>query len=56
MSDVPPATTEMAAPTATLTAPGMKWYVLRVASNKEEQVRNALERKVKIEALESRVG
>lgn len=57
MSDVPPATTtETAAPTATLAAPGMKWYVLRVASNKEEQVRNALERKVKIEALESRVG
>jgi transcriptional antiterminator NusG len=34
----------------------MKWYVLRVASNKEEQVRNALERKVKIEGLEHRVG
>lgn len=39
-----------------LAAPGMKWYVLRVASNKEEQVRNALERKVKIEGLEHRVG
>lgn len=38
------------------TAPGMKWYVLRVASNKEEQVRNALLRKVKIEGLEERVG
>jgi len=41
---------------AALTAPGMKWYVLRVASNKEDQVRDALERKVKIEALEHHVG
>jgi len=32
------------------------WYVLRVASNKEEQVREALERKVKIEGLESKIG
>jgi transcriptional antiterminator NusG len=38
------------------TAPGMGWYVLRVASNKEEQVRDALERKVKIEGLEDRIG
>ncbi|HOA73549.1 MAG TPA: transcription termination/antitermination protein NusG [Phycisphaerae bacterium] len=38
------------------TRPGMKWYVLRVASNKEEQVREALERKVRIENLEHRVG
>ncbi|MFB3893928.1 MAG: transcription termination/antitermination protein NusG [Phycisphaerae bacterium] len=33
-----------------------QWYVLRVASNKEEQVREALERKVKIEALNDRIG
>ncbi len=39
-----------------MTAAGMKWYVLRVASNKEGQVRAALERKVKIEGLEGRVG
>ncbi len=38
------------------TAPGMGWYVLRVASNKEGQVRSTLERKVKIEGLEDRVG
>ena len=38
------------------TRPGMEWYVLRVASNKEEQVRDALERKITIEALEARVG
>jgi transcriptional antiterminator NusG len=35
---------------------GMNWYVLRVASNKEGQVRGALDRKVKIEQLEDRVG
>ncbi len=33
-----------------------QWYVLRVASNKEEMVRDALERKVKIEGLEDRIG
>jgi len=33
-----------------------QWYVLRVASNKEDSVREALERKVKIEALEERIG
>jgi transcriptional antiterminator NusG len=33
-----------------------QWYVLRVASNKEEQVRDALDRKVKIEALQDRIG
>ena len=32
------------------------WYVLRVASNREEQVRDALDRKVKIEGLEDRIG
>jgi transcriptional antiterminator NusG len=35
---------------------GKQWYVLRVASNKEEQVREALERKVKIEGLEGKIG
>ncbi len=34
---------------------GMDWYVLRVASNKEEQVRTTLERKVKIEDLEHQI-
>jgi len=38
------------------TREGMRWYVLKVASNKENQVREALERKVKIEGLESRIG
>ena len=35
---------------------GKQWYVLRVASNKEEQVREALDRKVKIEGLEEEIG
>ncbi len=39
-----------------LCAPGMQWYVLRVASNKEESVRDTLLRKVKIEALEPRIS
>lgn len=39
-----------------VTTPGMQWYVLRVASNKEERVRDALLRKVAIEALEAVVG
>lgn len=38
------------------TRPGMRWYVLRVASNKEDQVCEALTRKVKIEGLEERIG
>ncbi|MDD4890448.1 MAG: transcription termination/antitermination protein NusG [Phycisphaerae bacterium] len=33
-----------------------QWYVLRVASNKEDRVREALERKVKIEGLGEVVG
>ena len=33
-----------------------QWYVLRVASNKEDQVRETLVRKVKIEGLEERIG
>ncbi len=34
----------------------MQWYVLRVASNKEQQVRDALERKVTVEALNDVIG
>ena len=33
-----------------------QWYVLRVASNKEDQVRDALVRKVKIEGLDDQIG
>jgi len=34
----------------------MNWYVLRVASNREDQVCEALTRKVKIEHLDDRIG
>lgn len=34
----------------------MQWYVLRVASNREDQVAEALSRKVKIEHLDDRIG
>ena len=34
----------------------MQWYVLRVQSNKEIQVKDALERKVQLEGLEGIVG
>ena len=56
-----PAPAKPAAVTATATGQeptraGMKWYVLRVASNKEEQVRESLERKVRIEGLGDRIG
>ncbi len=34
----------------------MQFFVLRVASNKEDRVREALQRKVKIEGLEEHVG
>jgi len=49
-------TSSEAVSSGAVTVPGMKWYVLRVASNKEEQVREALQRKIKIEGLEERIG
>lgn len=39
-----------------VTNAGMSWYVLRVASNKEEKVRDTLMRKVSIEDLGERIG
>ncbi len=56
MSDIEPSSVAAPAPVAPVSALPMKWYVLRVASNKEDQVCQALQRKVKIEALEDRVG
>jgi transcriptional antiterminator NusG len=38
------------------TQEGMNWFVLRVASNKEDFVRNALEKKVEIEGVQHLVG
>ena len=48
---------DVAPPPARTTAPvSMQWYVLRVASNREDQVAEALSRKVKIEHLDDRIG
>ncbi|HSW45379.1 MAG TPA: transcription termination/antitermination protein NusG [Phycisphaerae bacterium] len=52
----PPASGKPEAKGVEPTRPGMKWYVLRVASNKEDQVCEALDRKVKVETLQHRVG
>jgi transcriptional antiterminator NusG len=38
------------------TQEGMNWFVLRVASNKEDFVRNALEKKVQIEGVQGLIG
>ena len=38
------------------TQEGMNWFVLRVASNKEDFVRNALEKKVQIEGVQQFIG
>ena len=38
------------------TREGMNWFVLRVASNKEDYVKTALDRKVEIEAMQHLVG
>jgi len=37
-------------------ANGMQWFVLKVASNREDAVRDALERKIKIEGLNDIIG
>ncbi len=50
------AESDAATPDPLATAPGMMWYVLRVASNKEDKVRTTLERKIKIEGLDERIG
>ncbi|RMD63940.1 MAG: hypothetical protein D6824_04625, partial [Planctomycetota bacterium] len=39
-----------------LTQPGMNWFVLRVASNKEQSVRDTILRKIEIEGLQHLVG
>lgn len=53
-----PAAVETPAPASAAPASSvnMQWYVLRVASNREDQVCEALKRKVKIEHLDDRIG
>lgn len=47
---------DLVAPGEELTQPGMNWFVLRVASNKESSVRETLLRKVQIEKMVHLVG
>ncbi len=42
-------THDQIAPDEPMVTPGMNWFVLRVASNKEDSVRETLLRKIKIE-------
>lgn len=51
-----PATPAHPSDPMTPTKPGMLWYVLRVASNREDQVCEALKRKVTVEHLDDRIG
>jgi transcriptional antiterminator NusG len=58
MSDTPKAQSDGTPQTPAGDKPAsvMRWYVLRVASNKEEQVRDALTRRIQIENMTDRVG
>lgn len=57
MSDTPQENQDQTVePAAPVELVEMRWYVLRVASNKEEAVRDALARKVQIENLANCVG
>lgn len=48
--------TDQIAPDEVKVTPGMNWFVLRVASNKEDSVRETLLRKIKIEGYEHLVN
>jgi len=48
--------TDQIAPDELKVTPGMNWFVLRVASNKEDSVRETLLRKIKIEGFEHLVN
>ncbi len=50
------ANTEQVIEEEPMITPGMNWFVLRVASNKEEQVRRTLLRKIKIEGFTEMVN
>lgn len=52
----PPPAPPVEKPSEEVVRDGFDWYVLRVASNKEDKVRETLERKVKIEQLEERIN
>ncbi|MEX2672078.1 MAG: transcription termination/antitermination protein NusG [Phycisphaeraceae bacterium] len=55
-ADDAPASSEAGDEEEPLITPGMNWFVLRVASNKEDSVRETLLRKIKIEGYEHLVS
>ncbi len=50
-TDAVPQSSDQAPETEPMITPGMNWFVLRVASNKEDTVRETLLRKIKIEGF-----
>lgn len=54
--DAPAASGEAPGDDEPLVTPGFNWFVLRVASNKEDSVKETLLRKIKIEGLDNRVA
>lgn len=52
MTDLPLSASDIPGDDEPLVTPGMNWFVLRVASNKEDSVRRTLLRKVKIEGFD----
>jgi len=53
-----PAAAPASTPAATGTAPatGKRWYVVKVQSGREDTIRNALEKRVRIDGLEEHIG
>ena len=56
MSDTQVTKTDQIQPDEPMVTEGMNWFVLRVASNKEDSVRETLLRKIKIEGFEHLVN
>ena len=56
--EAPAISAEVAAPAATPAPPvsSKRWYVVKVQSGREESIKNALERRIKIEGLEEYIG
>ena len=48
----PPETTDAAEPEAPVEPSNKKWYIVKVQSGREESIKDAIERRVKIEGLE----
>jgi transcriptional antiterminator NusG len=53
---MPPAPPEAGGDEAAPVNPNMRWYVVKVQSGREESIRDAIERRVKIEGLQDHFG